>query len=75
MSNISVNNGHTTTAVSALTDEQTASVLAHIERLDGEFAELRESVHGDLAPCSPREFVAEFCARFESATGAAFVIG
>lgn len=74
MSNISIDNGHSSVSVSSLTDEQIHSIIEHIESgLGGD--ELREQVHGDLAPCSEREFVEEFCKRFEATNGAVFTIG
>ncbi len=74
MANISINNGHSSVSVSSLTDEQIHSAIEHIESgLGGD--ELREEVHGDLAPCSEREFVEEFCRRFEAFHAATFTIG
>lgn len=74
MSTISIDNGHSNVTVESLTDEQIHSVIEHIESgLGGD--ELRESVHGDLAPCSEREFVEEFCRRFSALHVATFTIG
>jgi hypothetical protein len=74
MANVSVTNGLRTTTVAELSDEQIRTVLTHIERVVGD-DELREAVHGDLAPCSEREFVEEFCTRFEAKHGAVVTIG
>lgn len=74
MANISVTNGTRITTVAELSDEQIRNVLAHIESgLGGD--ELREAVHGDLAPCGEREFVEEFCKRFEAASGEVSTLG
>lgn len=74
MANISIDNGHSSVSVASLSDEQIHGIIEHIESgLGGD--ELREEVHSDLAPCSEREFVEEFCKRFAALHVATFTIG
>jgi hypothetical protein len=36
--------------------------------------EIREAVHGDLAPCTDQEFIDEYCKRHEAKYGELFVV-
>ena len=45
--------------------------LAAVELMDDE---IRESVHADIAPCSEKEFLAEYCKRHAEKYGVEFTI-
>jgi hypothetical protein len=72
MTTMSINNGLDETTIAQLTDKQCAEMAGHVELMDDE---IREAVHVALAPCSPREFLAEYARRHLDRFGELFTVG
>lgn len=70
---IDISNGLKTQAVDELSDQDIDRVYSACESLMDH--DIRESLHGDIAPCSNREFLAAYCREHKRKFGDIFCIG